>query len=387
MAATEVARTEHDEEAARAVRYSRTREALFLVDLVWSIVTQAAFYLLGGSSRMRVLAERLAPRPWAVDAVYLALYALLARAIDLPLSYYQSYVVEHRYGLSNQNHRGWLVDLLKGTALGLVFELPIGLISYATIRRSPQRWWLILSGLALPFTVLLAQLYPVLIAPIFNKFVPLKDRALGERLIALSERAGVPVAEVTQMDMSRQTRKANAFFAGIGRTRRIALGDTLVEQFTPDEVEVVIAHELGHQVHRDVWKAIALSSVATLGCAYLVARFAGPAASRTAGRSGVEQVGDVASMPLLRLLLTGLSLGLMPLANGFTRRFVERPADRYALELTNQPDAFISGMERLGRLNLSDPNPPKLIRLILHSHPTIAERVAAARAFAASRPR
>lgn len=383
--ATDSGSMHRDEGAARAVRYSRTREALVLVDLAWGVASQAAFFLLGGSSRLRRVATGLAPRPWAVDATYLALYALLARLVDLPLSYYQGYVVEHRYGLSNQDRRGWLAELGKSTGLGLAFELPIALLSFAVIRRSPRRWWLILSGLALPFTVLLAQLYPILIAPIFNRFVPLADAALGERLKALSQRAGVPVVEVTQMDLSRQTRKANAFFAGIGRTRRIALSDTLVEQFTPEEVEVVIAHELGHQVHRDVWKGIALSSAATLGCAYLLSRLAPPAARRVEARSGVARIDDVASTPLLRLLMTGLSVGLMPLANAVTRNLVERPADRYALELTNRPAAFVSAMERLGRLNLSDPSPPALIRLLLHSHPSIAERVAAARAYAGER--
>jgi STE24 endopeptidase len=288
-------------------------------------------------------------------------------------------VVEHRYGLSNLSRRGWLAEQAKKTAVGMAFEAPLTAVVYATIRRSPRRWWLILSSLALPFTVLLAQLYPVLIAPIFNRFVPVEDAALAGRIRALAERAGVRVADVMQMDMSRQTRKANAFFAGIGPTKRIALGDTLVREFTADEVEVIVAHELGHQIHRDVWKGVALGTAMTLGGAYLLSRLAPPLAYRFANRTGVDSIEDVASMPLMGLLLGAVSTVTMPLANAFSRQLVERPADRYALTLTGRPDAFVSGMERLARLNLADPDPPRLVKLLLHSHPTVAERIRMAR--------
>jgi hypothetical protein len=157
------------------------------------------------------------------DAICTILHSLVTLLTNLPLAYLRGFVVEHRYGLSNQRHRDWLVDLGKGTALGLACETPIAVAAYAVIRRSPRWWWLILSGAALPFTVLLAQLYPVLIAPIFNRFVPVADPALVERIRVLAARAGVRVAAVTRMDMSRQTRKVNAFFAGLGPTNRIAL--------------------------------------------------------------------------------------------------------------------------------------------------------------------
>lgn len=373
----------NDEEVARAIRYTRTREALFVIDLVWGWLTQGLLLARGDSARLRDLAQRLAPRPWAVEPLYSALYGLVTLSLALPLSYVRGYVVEHRYGLSTQTHRAWLSDLLKGSGLGLALEAPLAAVSYAVIRRSPRWWWLILSALALPFTVLLAQLYPVLIAPIFNKFVPVADPALGERIRALAERAGVRVAEVTQMDMSRQTRKANAFFAGLGPTKRIALGDTLVSEFTPEEIEVIVAHELGHQVHGDIWKGVGMGTLATLGSAFALSRVAEPLIRRFASRLGFERLDDIASLPLLGLLVGVLSLLGMPLANGFSRVFVERPADRYALELTGRHAAFISGMQKLTRLNLVDPDPPRLVKLLLYSHPPVAERIAFARARAA----
>jgi STE24 endopeptidase len=367
------------EELERAIRYSRTRELLLVVAMLYGFAVQAALLASGASAALRDLARRFADRDWVVDALYAALFGLVGRALTLPLDYYRDYVVEHRYELSNLSRGGWLLEEAKKTALSLAFEAPLTAVVYATIRRFPRRWWLVLSSLALPFTVLLAQLYPVLIAPIFNRFVPVEDAALAGRVRALAERAGVRVADVMQMDMSRQTRKANAFFAGLGPTKRIALGDTLVREFTPGEVEVIVAHELGHQVHRDIWKGVALGTVMTLGGAYLLSRLAPRLTHRFADRTGVDSIEDVASTPLMGLLLGVVSTVTMPLANAFSRQLVERPADRYALSLTGSPDAFVSGMERLARLNLADPDPPGLVKLLLHSHPTVKERIRMAR--------
>jgi STE24 endopeptidase len=195
------------------------------------------------------------------------------------------------------------------------------------------------------------------------------------------ERAGVRVASVLRMDMSRQTRKANAYFAGLGRTKRIALADTLLDNFTADEVEIVVAHELGHQVNRDVWKLIGLGTVATLGGAWLLDRIARPLVRRHGDRLGFHSIAEPASMPLLALLAGGLGVLSMPLQNWFSRDLVEKRADRYALEQTGRPGDFVSAMERLGRLNLSDPSPPALVKWLLHSHPPIGERVQMAREF------
>jgi STE24 endopeptidase len=370
--------------SAAARRYSRLREALAVLIPLAGWLFDGAMLLSGASARLAAFADRVAPARPVADAVYTLLFRLLARLFLLPLAYLADYALEHRFGLSTQDHRGWLVDRAKATALGLAFELPITLVSYATIRRSPRRWWLILSGLALPFTVLLAQLYPVLIAPIFNRFTPLDDPGLVERVRALAARAGVPVADVVRMDLSRQTRKANAFFAGVGPTRRIALGDTLLERFSPDEVEVIVAHELAHQLHRDVWKGVALGSAVTLGGAFALSRLAPPLARRLGRRTGVARIDDVASLPLFGLLLGLIGAASLPLASAFSRELVERPADRRALALTGRPDAFVSAMRKLAEQNLADPDPPRLIHLLLHSHPSVAERIAMAQAVAAN---
>ena len=369
------------EDPERAVRYSRVRELLFLAGLLWQWAMLVAW--LGGrrSARWQAAAERLAPRPVLVTPLSVLGHGLAQWVAALPLSYLGGYVVEHRFGLSTQTRPAWLLDQLKALGVGLALEVPVASVAYAVIRRFPRWWWLILAALALPFTVLLAQLGPVLIAPIFNRYEPVRDADLVGRIRRLAERAGVRVAAVLRMDMSRQTRKANAYFAGLGRTKRIALGDTLLEGFTPDEVEVVVAHELGHQVHGDVWKLVGLGTLATLGGAWLLDRTARPLVRRYREPLGFDSIGEPASLPLLMLLASLFGVASMPLQSWFSREIVEKGADRYALEQTRRPDVFIAAMEKLGRLNLSDPNPPALVKLILHSHPPIAERIRMARAF------
>jgi STE24 endopeptidase len=369
-----------------ARRYSRLREGLALLVALAGWLFDAAVLLSGVSASLAAAAERAAPRRPAADALYVVLFRLLSRLALLPLAYLRGYVVEHSFGLSTQNRRGWLADQARATALGLALEVPIALVSYEVIRRSPRRWWLILSLLGLPVTVLLAQLFPLLIAPLFNRFTPIDDADLAERVRSLAARAGVPVADVVRMDLSRRTRTANAFFAGIGPTRRIAPGDTLLERFTADGVEAVVAHELAHQLHGDIWKGVALGSAFTLGGAFAVARLAPPLARWLAPQTGVERIDQVASMPLLGLLLGLIGGVTTPLGNGFSRELIERPADRRALALTGRPDAFASAMEKLAEQNLVDPDPPRLIHLLLHSHPSVAERIAMARG-AAGRPR
>jgi STE24 endopeptidase len=303
---------------------------------------------------------------------------ILSFLSSLPLSYYSGYVVEHRYDLSNQTRRSWLFDHLKGLGVGIVLGLPIIQGVYWIIRRYPRRWWAILSGLTIPFTAVLVNLAPVLILPLFNKYEPLEDRELVDRIKALATREGVKVSDVLQMNMSKQTKKPNAFFTGLGNTKRIVLADTLLENFTADEVEVVLAHELAHQVHRDLWKGIVLGALTTVITSFSVYRLTPQIIARFGERWGLDRergVEDVAALPLLTLVSGAISLAMAPFINAWMRSSVEHAADRYALELTNKPEAFVSSMEKLGRLSLSDPQPPAIVKLFLYDHPPLQERI------------
>ena len=367
-----------DAARARAVRYNRHREWLSLFGTLYGALLSALALRTGLSARLRDRAAAVAPARLGPVLPYTLASSLLSSLATLPLAFYGGWVVERRYDLTNQTRRAWLGEALKGEALGLALGLPLVQGVYATIRRYPRGWWAILAALAIPFTIVLSILAPVLILPLFNSFEPIRDRALAERIKALAAAQGVTVSDVLQMDMSKQTKKANAFFTGLGKTKRIVLGDTLLDEFTPAEVEVVLAHELGHQVGGDIWKLIGLGALTTAITAGAVDRLARPIIARFGARFGLDQtrgLADVAALPLLTLLLSALSLALAPIQNAISRNLIEHPADRYALDLTRDPAAFVGAMEKLGRLNLADPQPPAIVKWLLYGHPTLQERI------------
>lgn len=377
----------YQDEAARerARRYSRARHWLILAGLLWTGLLSVVALITGLSARLRDRAARVAPRRIGPVMPYVFASTVLSFLASLPLSYVGGFRLERRYALTNQSTGAWLADQMKRLGVNLALTVPLAQGIYWIMRRYPRRWWALLSALAIPFTIVLSQLAPVLILPLFNKFEPLKDHTLAERIKALAAERRVQVADVLQMDMSRQTNKSNAFFTGIGRTKRIVLGDTMLDEFTPDEIEAVLAHELAHQVHRDVWKLIGVGSLTTVVTSYAVHRLAPPLIRRAGPRTGLDPeqgVGDVAAIPLLGLLLGGVSLVLAPLRNAWSRRAVEHAADRYALDLTRNPQAFVGAMEKLGRMNLADPKPPALVKYLLYSHPPLQERIDFARRYA-----
>lgn len=369
---------------ARAKRYSRVRLALFAAGSAWGVARTATFALSGGSSALRDLVRNRAPHPALVEPAYVAATVVASWISRLPLAYVGGHRVERAFGLTKQTTRGWLGDEAKGLALALAFQVPLTCGGYAVIRRRPHDWWLVLSGLTVPFAVVFSQLAPVVIMPIFNRFEPLADRELAGRVTALAEGAGVRIADVYRMDMSRQSEKANAFFTGLGATKRIVLGDTLLDRFTPEEVEGVVAHELGHQVHGDIWRLVALGSGFGFGAAYLLAKIGPTLLKRTAPRTGVSDIGDVASLPLLEVVLSLCGVAAVPIQAAVSRA-IERRTDRFALELTGDGETYAAAMGRLAAQNLADPDPPRALALLVYSHPPIAARIRAARRFASER--
>jgi len=365
------------ERQQKAKQYARVRRRLFVVNLAFGGLYAGLWLALGISPLVKGGVLRLTQNPWLLVAGYGLVFGLAYWALDLPLSYYSGFVLPHRYDQSNQTLGGWVSDQAKGLLVG-------GLISglllegvYWLLRAAPDLWWL-WAGLAyLLFAVVLSNLAPVLIAPLFYKFTPLDDEELAARLTALAESAGTRVRGVFRFDMSRRTKSANAALMGIGNTRRIVLGDTLLEEFTADEIETVLAHELGHHVHRDIWLGIAVNAVLTLGGLYV---------ANLGLRWGVsaldfEGIGDVAALPLFSLVMGAFGLVMMPLGNAYSR-WRERMADHYAFQSTGQPGAFADAMTRLANQNLADADPEPWVEFILYSHPAISKRVAAAKAYA-----
>jgi STE24 endopeptidase len=307
--------------------------------------------------------------------IYLFFLLLISKVLGLGLDYY-GFRLERKFNLSPQRVRAWLWDAAKGFLVGLVLLGIVVELLYFVIRQYPQHWWLITWALFIGLFILLAQLAPVVWFPIFYKFEPLDDEDLRRRLVQLSERAGTRVRGVYRWKLSDKSKKANAALTGLGRTRRIILADTLLDHYAPEEVEAVLAHELGHHVHRHILKGILVQA----GIMLLGFWVANQVLHYAVDRHWFEELSDFANLPLLALTGTALSLLLMPALNAYSR-FNERQADRYAFESIASVEPFISSMNKLAQQNLAERAPSKWVEMIFHSHPSIAKRVAAAEAW------
>lgn len=372
----------------KARRYARQRQMLMLVSLGISAITIAILLFSGLTFWLRDALEFSAHwqpiagwEPWRTVLFFLVLGAVVA-IVDAPLSFYSGYILPHRYGVSTQGFGAWLRDGLKSLAISLPIEILAVEFVYLLLAISPNAWWL-WTGLAmLLFTVVLANLAPVLLLPLFYKLTPLPDGDVKQRALALAAQAHTRVRGIYAMNMSTKTTAANAAVMGLGNTRRIVIGDTLLSQYTPDEIEVVVAHELGHQVHNDIPKLILVQSVTMLGGLYLVNLALHAVVGAIPAYHGLS---DPSTMPLVAAVLGVFGLVILPLTNGFSRT-VERNADGYALESTGKVQAFISAMTRLANQNLSELNPDPLVEFFLYNHPSIGKRLAFARRYAEKHP-
>jgi STE24 endopeptidase len=363
----------------KSARYHRLSRRLSIASFAWTTVFLAAILVSGGSSWLRDVAARAGGHPWLTVALVIVGLGLLHEPVSFLLSWYRGHVVEHRYGLSRQTAWQWLGDHVKGALVGGTLAIVLGVPLYAAIAAWPEWWWLV-AGLGFSAVmVALANLAPVLLLPIFFRFTPLDHPALVERLRALAERAGARIVGVYRWELGSKTSKANAALTGIGGTRRILIADTMLAEYSEDEIEVVLAHELAHHVHHDIWAGIALETVLMLAgfwLAHLALGWAGPMV-------GLAGPADPAGLPLLLLAAGAVSLVLMPLALAVSRRH-ERRADRFALDLTAKPAAFVSAMKRLGAQNLAEEHPSRLVQWLFHSHPPLAERIEFARGWSAA---
>ncbi|HSB67276.1 MAG TPA: M48 family metallopeptidase [Anaerolineales bacterium] len=363
------------ERQTRAKQYSRINRRLMLVDMIVSGLYMLAWLVFGWSKELKEWLLSFTSNPWLLLPAYLLVIGGILFLINLPLSYYQGFILPHRFELSTQNLKGWIIDQVKGILLGGVFGLIVLEIIYAVLRATPELWWLWAALILLIFNVILVNLAPVILMPLFNKYVPLGEEHadLAGRLMDLAQRSGTYVRGVFKFDMSRRTKQANAGLTGLGNTRRIVIGDTLLNEFTPDEIETVMAHELGHQVNKDIPLGIVFGSLTTLVGLYL-ASVGLEWGVKTLGYTGAA---DIAAFPLLLIVLGLYGLVTMPIENGFSR-WREHKADVYALQLTHKGQAFASALRRLANQNLSDADPEAWVEWLLYSHPALGKRIALA---------
>jgi STE24 endopeptidase len=361
-------------DSPEARRYNRIRRWLSIADFVVGFVFLIVLLVTGWSGWLRDLAYRLGFQNYALSLfIYLLLLLVISKALGFGLDYY-GFLQERRFKLSTQRFRSWAWDEVKGFLVGLVLGSIIVEVLYLTIRQWPQHWWMLAWALFMGLFVVFAQLAPVVLFPIFYKFEPLDNEDLRRRLIVLSERTGTRVRGVYRWKLSEKSKKANAALTGLGATRRIILADTLLDNYTGDEVEAVLAHELGHHVHRHILKSIFVQAGITLfgfWAANWVLHY-------SVDHHMFEEMSDFANLPLLALVSVVLSLLLMPALNAYSR-FHERQADRYAFESISSVEPFITSMNKLAEQNLAERTPSKWVEWFFHSHPAISRRLAAAK--------
>ena len=360
------------EKQIQAKQYARIHRRLWLLDTLLSTLYLLAWLFFGWARSLTGWLRTFTTNDWMMVLGFIVIFGGISGLLELPLSFYSGYLLPHRFGQSNQDLKGWVIDQLKGAAIGAPLGLIILELVYLALRLTDGWWWLWTGAGMLVFTVLLSNLAPILIMPLFNKYVPLGEEHadLAERLMKLAERAGTKVRGVFKFDMSKRTKAANAALTGIGNTRRIVLGDTLINEFSPDEIESVLAHELGHQVHKDIPILVGFSTILTLGGLFL-ASLGLNWAVRYFGFTGPS---DIAGLPALGIVLGAFGLVTQPLNNAFSR-WRERLADKYSLQSTGKAGAFASAFARLANQNLGEVDPEKWVVFMFYDHPPLGERI------------
>ncbi|MBN1533787.1 MAG: M48 family metallopeptidase [Spirochaetes bacterium] len=355
-------------------RYARIRLAVSLAGMALDLAVLLVFAFSGLSRLLAGGIAVLVPHVYLQFFILIALMGAAAGAAGFPLDLYGGFIVEHRFGLSHQRLSRWLWERVKALAVSAAVGLPLSAAFFFFLRVTGDLWWLWFGILAVAVAVGLARIAPSVILPLFYKYRRIEEGEVAERLAALLKSLGIAFRGIYSFNMSRDTRKANAGFAGFGRGKRIVLSDTLISEFTPGEIAVIFAHELGHYRKRHLLANLLVSGALILISFYLC----GLAYGATCDAMGFAELHEIAAIPVLLSYLSLVGLLTMPLTNMVSRR-QERQADRYALEVTGDAASFVSAMERLAVINLSDPDPHPAVEFLFHAHPSIKKRIRSAR--------
>lgn len=353
-----------------AKKYHRARHLLLIADIVLSVSFLVLMQLAGISSAIKEWAFSRGSESWVQVFLYMACFFNLFYFVSLPVHAYSSYFLEKKYKLSDQKISRWVLDELKKYALSIFFFTLTMELLYFTVVITGNLWWLVAGIGWLFLTLLLTRIFPTLLLPLFYPTKVLEPGELKERLLALSSRCGVHVMGIYEIALSRKTKKANAALAGLGKSRRILVGDTLKENYTAEEIEMVVAHELGHHVKKHITRSLIFSTLITLLGFYLLHI----SSSRLVDFFGGESLTDLSIFPALTLLAFLAGFLILPLQNGFSR-WQENQADDYALEIFPSRDVFTSLMKKLGSQNLADVEPNPWLEFLLYDHPSIRNRI------------
>lgn len=354
----------------KSKQYEKISLVLSIFSTLLSIIVLVLFVVSGYSAELRNAVSAWFENPYLQLLIFLAIIAGAYSVISFPISYVSDFWLEHHFELSNQTFLNWIWDKTKGFLVGLVLGVPLILVFYFFLLNYPQTWWFWIATVLFFFSVFIGKIAPNYIFPLFYKFEKLNDEHLVARMQELAKKGNFALEGLYRFNMSKTTKKANAAFTGLGKSKRIILGDTLLDKFNTDEIESVFAHEVGHYVHKHIIQGIVIGTISSYASLFIAHwLYAG-----VVSKYEFSGVADLAALPVLSLIVTIISLITAPLSNALSR-FNERQADRYALTHSTNPSAFIDALKKLSESNLSNPAPHPLVEFLFHSHPSVDKRV------------
>jgi len=356
-------------EKTKAKKYNNIKLALSLTGMAIDLAFWLALIVGGLNIILARFSRGFTDHPFIQFYIFAGILGIASLVIKWPLSFYGGYIVEHKFSLSTQKFGHWLWEQLKGFLVGIVLGLVLMTIFYYLLWKQPILWWFYLWMFILAFSILLSRLAPVLIFPLFYKFKPLENEAIKERINNIARKNKLHISGIFQFNLSKTTKKANAAFTGIGKTKRVILGDTLLDNFSEDEIETVFAHEVGHYRYKHLWKGIAINSALSLAGLFLVYLIY---SSIIAHFNYPPQ--QLEALPYLGLLLYLYGFITGPVSNVISRHF-EYQADNFAVTETSKPEVYKGCLKKLADLNLADQQPHPLVEFLFYSHPSIEHRI------------
>ena len=351
-------------------KYNNIKLAISISKGIFTFILLFLFVAMGFSLKLEVFLGNFASGSYLLLIIFVLTIGFAGSVISFPVSYYSEFYLEHKNNLSNQTFMQWIWEDLKGLLVSLVIGIPVLLIFFYSLNKFGDLWWLPFAIILFLLSVILARLVPVIILPLFYKIIPLEDDVLKTKIRLLAEKAGIKVENVYKFNMSKNTKKANAAFTGLGKSKRILLGDTLLENYTADEIETVIAHELGHYKKKHIIKNLFIGTVSSFLMLFLIAYLY----SISLGWFDFRSITQIAALPLLSLWAMLVGLVLTPLTNIISRKF-EYEADEYAVIETGKKKAFTDTLEKLTDQNMGDKEPHPFVEWFFYSHPSIKNRI------------
>ena len=366
---------EKEQTSLLSKKYSAQKNRVKISGIIVALL-YLVFMILVGSNIVKFYLTLITANQYLLIAIYVFSFILILELLTIPLNFYGGFVLEHIFKLSNQTFMGWIKDELKKFFLTIILFVFLTEIIYLFLRNFPDFWWIFTSIFWILFSIILAKLAPILLFPLFYKIIPVDREDVKESLVSLAEGTGIAIEGVYKINLSKKTKKANAALAGLGSTRRVLLGDTLLDSYSLDEIKSVFAHEIGHHVYNHIWKILAIG-VLTGFSGFALCHFV---LINVITVFGYQFIYDIAAFPLFCLVFSAFGLVLMPIQNAFSRKW-ERACDQYAIQKTNNPQAFISTMDKLAEQNLADREPNRFIELLFYDHPSISKRIEMAKKF------